>query len=172
MKSPPMNLPVVLSAVNLVLLLIVLVLVLLLAKPFGRRPGTTVLAASSGAGTCSSATCGASDPVSDPAYNMREIAAQIVLLEEHLTVRSKYCEDCIAKHFIHCIGLANEAAMLAGERAASYPLLQQTPTVLKENFQLWLDHRADPQVRLTVASQLRDLRKSLVQRYFTSSNAM
>ena len=58
---------------------------------------------------CDSRTCGATDPVSDPAYNMREVAKQSILLEEHLTIDAKFCVDCVTKHFLHIIGLANEA---------------------------------------------------------------
>jgi len=44
---------------------------------------------------------------------MREIATQCIFLEEHLSIDNKYCIDCVAKHLLHCHGLANETAMLA-----------------------------------------------------------
>ena len=36
-----------------------------------------------------------------------------ILLEEHLANKNKRCRDCITKHFLHIIGLAEEAQMLA-----------------------------------------------------------
>ena len=58
---------------------------------------------------CNVKSCGALDPVSNPAYNMQQIVEQSILLEEHITNKNKRCRDCITKHFLHIIGLAEEA---------------------------------------------------------------
>jgi len=50
--------------------------------------------------------------LSDPAYNLREITKQMILLEEHLLVEDKYCPDCITKHLLTIEGLADEAQCL------------------------------------------------------------
>jgi len=50
--------------------------------------------------------------LSDPAYNLREITKQMILLEEHLLVKDKYCPDCITKHLLTIEGLADEAQCL------------------------------------------------------------
>ena len=126
-------------------------------------------AAPSGSGTCDALTCGAADPVSDPAYNMREIAKQSILLEEHLTVDAKFCVDCVTKHFLHIIGLANEAAMLAGADVARYPLLSVTGPAYGKMFEGWLDTRGRPdalEARLRIAGEMRDLRKQIVTAYW------
>jgi len=119
---------------------------------------------------CDSRTCGATDPVSDPAYNMREVAKQSILLEEHLTIDAKFCVDCVTKHFLHIIGLANEASMLAcSADAERFPLLQQVGPTYERLFGRWLatrdlaDARDD---RLAIASEMRDFRKRLVGAYF------
>jgi hypothetical protein len=53
--------------------------------------------------------------LSDPRYNLREIAKQMILLEEHLLVKSKYCPDCITKHLLTIEALADEAQCLDRE---------------------------------------------------------
>lgn len=123
------------------------------------------------AGTCSAATCGAADPVSDPAYNMREIAKQSILLEEHLTVDSKYCVDCVAKHLLHCHALAVEAVMLACDRVAQYPYMAQSPEFFRGLTERWLADRDDAQLRRRIAAELREYRKTVVQAYFTGPGA-
>ena len=52
-------------------------------------------------GPCDIVSCGALDPVSNPAYNFQQIVKQSILLEEHITNKNKRCRDCITKHFLH-----------------------------------------------------------------------
>lgn len=119
---------------------------------------------------CSALTCGAIDPVSDPAYNMREIAKQSILLEEHLTVKAKFCIDCVTKHFLHMIGLANEASMLAGSNVTRYPHLAECTVVYERLFNQWLaDHERQEKTRLDIATELRDVRKQLIAVYYNTS---
>ena len=125
--------------------------------------------AAGAAGSCSALTCGAADPVSDPAYNMREIAKQSILLEEHLTVEAKFCVDCVTKHFLHIVGLANEAAMLAGADVDRYPLLGATGPTYGGLFERWLATRGEPgahEERLQIAGEMRDFRKKVVAAYW------
>ena len=82
-------------------------------------------------GTCSSHGCSDNsniDNLLDPAYNMKEIAKQSILLEDHLVHSNKRCPDCIAKHFMFCESLATEAAQLAGSKVNKYPLLDKCDT--------------------------------------------
>jgi hypothetical protein len=51
-------------------------------------------------------------PIMSPAFNMRECAKQIILLEDHLFNPKKRCHDCIKKHFMTIEGLAEEAITL------------------------------------------------------------
>jgi hypothetical protein len=121
-------------------------------------------------GTCSASTCGAVDPVSDPDYNMREIAKQTILLEEHLTVPNKYCIDCVAKHLLHCIGLANEAVMLACDNVTDYPYMADAPAFFQGMLDEWLGRKQDAEFRLQMAAELREFRKKLVTVYFSGRN--
>lgn len=52
-------------------------------------------------------------PVHEPLYNLREMAKQMVLLEDHLLHPRKRCMDCIRKHLLTIEALAEEAATLA-----------------------------------------------------------
>jgi hypothetical protein len=119
-------------------------------------------------------TCSGIDPVSDPAYNMREIAKQSVLLEEHLTVPRKYCPDCCVKHLLHLHGLATEAMMLACNRVDSYPLLKEAPDFYQRCLDEWLAvvrASADPQPRLELADKLRVFRKRIIEVYYIQSQS-
>ena len=118
------------------------------------------------ANACQALTCGASDPVSDPDYNMKEIAKQSILLEEHLTVETKYCVDCVAKHMLHIHGLAMEAVMLACDNVSKYPYMEESPAFYKRMFDEWLAKREDHQARLHIAGELREFRKKLVAAYY------
>lgn len=64
--------------------------------------------------SCSVKTCGLSDlhPILDPRFNMREVAKQCLLLEDHLNNKKKRCLDCIKKHFLIIDGLLEEAVSL------------------------------------------------------------
>lgn len=51
-------------------------------------------------------------PIFEPLHNAREIAKQLVLLEDHLAHPSRRCHDCIRKHLLTAEGLADEAVTL------------------------------------------------------------
>jgi hypothetical protein len=128
--------------------------------------GRAKAAGSGGGGGCQAHACGAVDPVSDPAYNMREIAKQSILLEEHLAESNKRCRDCIAKHFLHIQGLASEAQCLAGSGVARYPLMESNVAYYAAAFEAWLALRdAAPERWLPVQDRLRARRKELVRLY-------
>ena len=91
-------------------------------------------------GSCSS-TCDSIDPVSDPRYNMQQIIKQSILLEEHLTNKNKRCRDCITKHFLHIIGLAEEAQMLATNKIDKYPLINESVILYNELFKVWIKNK-------------------------------
>jgi hypothetical protein len=120
-------------------------------------------------GSCSS-SCDSIDPVSDPRYNMQQIIKQSILLEEHLTNKNKRCRDCITKHFLHIIGLAEEAQMLATNKIAKYPLINESVTLYNELFKIWIKNKnlngKDESYILYCTDKLRDHRKQLIVIYF------
>lgn len=50
--------------------------------------------------------------INDPRFNVREIAKQLILLEQHLLEQGKYCPDCITKHLLTVEALADECQLL------------------------------------------------------------
>jgi hypothetical protein len=126
-------------------------------------------AAAATAGTCSTG-CDSIDPVSDPRYNMQQIIKQSILLEEHLTNKNKRCRDCITKHFLHIIGLAEEAQMLATNKIDKYPLINESVILYNELFKVWIKNKnlngKDETYILYCTDKLRDHRKQLIVIYF------
>lgn len=66
--------------------------------------------------TCNSGKCSINTnslyPILDPKFNMREVAKQCLLLEDHLNNVHKRCYDCIKKHFLIIDGFLEEAISL------------------------------------------------------------
>jgi hypothetical protein len=115
-------------------------------------------------------TCDALDPVSDPRYNMQQIIKQSILLEEHLTNKNKRCRDCITKHFLHIIGLAEEAEMLATKNINKYPLINESVILYNELFKIWIKNKhlnnSSEDYILYCTDKLRNHRKQLIVIYF------
>jgi len=120
-------------------------------------------------GSCST-SCDSIDPVSDPRYNMQQIIKQSILLEEHLTNKNKRCRDCITKHFLHIIGLAEEAQMLATNKIDKYPLINESVILYNELFKIWIKNKnlngKDETYILYCTDKLRNHRKQLIVIYF------
>jgi len=121
-------------------------------------------------GTCDIKSCGALDPVSNPAYNMQQIVKQSILLEEHITNKNKRCRDCITKHFLHIIGLAEEAQMLATDKCYKFPLIADSVDIYNELFKTWIKNKDNEEINLQVADKLRINRKKLIAIYFFNDN--
>ena len=51
----------------------------------------------------------------DPKHNLREIAKQLILLEDHMAHKEKRCIDCITKHYLMTEGLLEETVTLDKE---------------------------------------------------------
>jgi len=119
-------------------------------------------------GSCDINSCGAIDPVSNPKYNMQQIIKQSILLEEHLTNKNKRCRDCITKHFLHIIGLAEEAQMLATNKITDFPMINESVIIYTELFDLWIKNHdmKDVATILYITDKLRDNRKKLIIMYF------
>jgi|SRR6056300_782928 hypothetical protein len=110
------------------------------------------------------------DNVSDPKYNMQQIVKQSILLEEHLANKNKRCRDCITKHFLHIIGLAEEAQMLATDKIHKYPLINECVDLYNRLFNKWLknyeiDHSNNDNF-CKCGDELRNMRKKLIAVYF------
>ena len=138
-----------------------LALALALRSQRGRRAhGVSTL-------TCGSHSCSAMDPVSDPAYNMKQVVKQSILLEEHLTHDRKRCRDCQLKHMLHIQGLVEEAAMMAGDGVGKYPMLVESVGFYEGVLKGWLtDGKSSVAAQNRAATELRVWRKKLAAAYF------
>jgi hypothetical protein len=118
--------------------------------------------------TCSrqiKSSCTSKDNVNDPAYNMKNIIIQNILLEEHLAAKNKYCEPCIIKHFLHIIGLGEEAVWMAGENNSKYPLLDTCVDFYTDQFNKWYKNKNN---KLLILGALRKKRQELIELYYFS----
>ena len=106
------------------------------------------------------------DPVNDPAYNMQNIAKQSILLEEHLAIPQKRCRICIVKHFLHIIGLTEEAITMAGDGVDKFPMLRDMNVPYQALLDKWLTAKDDDEVIRHIVSALRENRRSLIKQYF------
>jgi len=158
----------------IILILIVYCIALLWLMQYNENGGTRKTVKKSQGGTaskCSMKGCAGMDPVSDPKYNCQQIVKQSILLEEHLSIRLKRCRDCITKHFLHIIGLAEEAQMLATNKIDQYPLINECVTLYNKLFQKWLKNDNEHTI-LCIVDDLRTMRKQLIAIYFFDNEYM
>ena len=118
-------------------------------------------------GSCKS--CSAIDPVLEPAYNMKNIAMQSVLLEEHLADPRKRCPSCICKHFLHIVGLAQEAVTLAGSRLSEYEYLDGLGNYYNTAFEDWKKNKKCNNNIQSVGERLRKMRNQITKVYVLDS---
>lgn len=102
-------------------------------------------------------------PVMSPAHNLREIAKQCVLLEDHLNNPQKRCPDCIRKHFLTIEAFFEEAISLD----VDFEYVQHIKGKA-EQVREWCVAWAGGRDGRLVAQQIRGLRKTLpVKAVFT-----
>lgn len=97
-------------------------------------------------------------PIMDPLYNLREMAKQFILLEDHLAHERKRCFDCIRKHLLTTEALAEEAVTLDDE--GDY--LDITGD-LAEKIRGWWTQVQDDGDLNAIGQEIRELRKELVK---------
>lgn len=93
----------------------------------------------------------------NPLYNLREMAKQLILLEDHLSHERKRCPDCIRKHLLTCEALAEEAVTLdkEGEHLGF-------TEGLAERVRGWWARVQNGADLPTIAQEIRVLRKEMV----------
>lgn len=95
-------------------------------------------------------------PLTDPLFNLREIAKQMVLLEDHLAHPYKLCPDCVRKHLLTIEALAEEAVSLD-----QMGILQGVGEQLAEQTRCWIEAYQDQAPVADLAQQVRAARKKL-----------
>ncbi len=94
----------------------------------------------------------------DPQFNLREIAKQMLLLEDHLQHPYKHCPDCIRKHLMTIEAFAEEATTL--DKVGVYA---ETAEKIAELARAWLENFEDERPLREIAQDVRSLRKKLVE---------
>jgi len=152
----------------LTIFIVILYILIIYAYFYDIKIGLFMNKTKSKSSSCDIKSCGSIDPVSDPKYNMQQIVKQSILLEEHLANKNKRCRDCITKHFLHIIGLAEEAQMLATNKIGKYKLINECVETYNRLFQRWLKHYdAEGEMNaLFCCDELRTMRKKLIAVYF------
>lgn len=113
---------------------------------------------------CSVKTCGLGlFPILDPEFNMREVAKQCLLLEDHMNSSKKRCLDCIRKHFLIIDGLLEEAISLEKNNAKR--------DIYRKLFMQWIELEKEfSQTNFgnldEISKKIRLFRKPLVETYF------
>lgn len=116
---------------------------------------------------CSKDSCGSESlhPILDPRFNMREVAKQALLLEDHMNNTKKRCFDCIRKHFLIIDGLLEEAVSLEKDI--------RTRGKYRDLYLKWValekQYSSDPLNSDnidSVSQKIRFFRKPLVESYF------
>lgn len=96
----------------------------------------------------------------DPRFNLREIAKQMVLLEDHLAHPYKVCPDCIRKHLMTIEAFAEEATTLNTDHQIKDPAVTEA---IAEAARQWMEQFTDGLNPKDLAQSVRALRKRLIQ---------
>jgi hypothetical protein len=104
-------------------------------------------------------------PVLRPYFNGREVIKQLAMLEDHLNNQTKRCTDCIHKHFLTSEGLAEELGSLCTDPRNRE--CGDLPGKIRVLHHAWAQEPGNEAVTLTVAQELRAIRKALMRRYAT-----
>ena len=111
--------------------------------------------------------------VFDPRHNMREMAKELLLLEDHVAQPAKHCPDCIRKHLLRSEALAEEAVQLDVDGEYQEYLLP-LPGQIRNLQRAFLDNEAvsdraaSLKGRLALQQQVRSMRKVLSKRGFSA----
>jgi hypothetical protein len=117
--------------------------------------------------SCNVNVCGNHDlyPILNPKFNMREVAKQCLLLEDHLNNKNKRCIDCIKKHMLIIDGLLEEAVSLEqNNRERDLYRSKHKEWVLIEKE--YSNNSNDNNTLDNISKQIRLFRKPLVYDYF------
>src|SRR3990172_11352214 len=134
--------------------LVVVAILITIIFFFKRKPSDT-----GGCVSCSSK--GHLLPLTDPAFNLPEVAKQMLLLEDHFSNRGKMCEQCIKKHSLTIEGYLEEALCLDSDKQYG----EEINDVLDKfrGIEREFITGGNPQ---DLTRQVRDIRKQLHVKYF------
>lgn len=93
-----------------------------------------------------------------PAFNLRECAKQMVLVQDHLEHPYKLCADCVRKHLLTIEAYAEEATSL-DEPNGFYSEMTES---LANDARNWMEDFEDGKPPPEIAQRIRAVRKALV----------
>ena len=156
-----MTLIVILTVLLTLIVLLIVIVLLLQSKPVSNQ---NICTASQTAEQTAEQTGNENTkllPIMDPAFNLRESAKQMILLEDHLSCAAKLCQDCVKKHLLMIEGLLEEALSL--DMNGSYKqIVEQTLAKLRDAEKAWVNGQ-DPCI---VSHTIRKIRKPLHTQFF------
>ena len=100
-------------------------------------------------------------PLNSAAFNIREIVKQLLLLEDHLADKEKFCVDCIRKHLLLTEALAEEA-MTMDPHSHHRPNCE----MISRATRAWMIHFSDKKPLVDLSVDIRRVRKKLTQTIF------
>ena len=92
-----------------------------------------------------------------PRLNLREIAKQMILLEDHLAHPYKHCPDCIRKHLLTIEAFAEEAVSLD-----TVGVYRDFAGEIAEYARHWMEDFMDDKPMPEIGQRVRQVRKKLV----------
>jgi hypothetical protein len=152
---------------TILVLATIAVFVMLLPLPKS-KPKSSIESFSNGS-SCSlsgSTTCDAIADVNNPAYNVKEVIMNDLLIEQHLAEKDKYCKACIVKHFLISRAYLQEALQMAGNHPEKYPRLESSLQFHQDLFDKWHANMDDDKVRLETLDKLREWRRQMIDLYY------
>jgi hypothetical protein len=104
----------------------------------------------------------------DPKHNFREIAKQLILLEDHMAHKPKRCIDCITKHYLMTEGLLEEAITL--DKTGEYiqevrDITDQVKPVVMRIIDLVKKNKINDKEYELACQTLRQVRKKIALKY-------
>lgn len=102
-------------------------------------------------------------PIMNPQFNLREVAKNLILLEDHLFHKGKRCPDCCVKHGLMIDGLLDEAKTL--DKDGKYTeIIEDVSSKFKQRLEdlencIKKGGLSDSNMCVDIAQQLRKIRK-------------
>ena len=104
----------------------------------------------------------------DPKHNLREVAKQLILLEDHLSHKRKRCRDCMVKHYLMVEGLLEEAITL--DKEGTYiteinDIIKELKPNMMHLFKTIESGTPDDAEYVRISQVLRNVRKKIALKY-------
>jgi hypothetical protein len=103
-------------------------------------------------------------PLNSAEFNIREIAKQFLLLEDHLADDDKFCKDCVRKHLMMVEALAEEAVTL--EPGSKWASTSKELANMSRDMMVAFSKGSGNGARAGLGTKIRLVRKKLVEKVY------